>query len=967
MSRRSLSIIALLVVAFAASALYGKQRPPVAQYGGGYICGNGACEPGEGYILCPEDCPTQCGDGYCDNYEVQQGSQYHCPADCEVCANGGEWPSCCPEGRSGPYCLCDNGSGNPDCSEEDPCSQPDAYETNPDCNDCLKGSCSAEDKCNDSCRGKNERCEGVGPSSQFNAEEQAQCSCASYPDADAACKTIGLGKCKNDDSSVGPCCNGACKLTQCSDSKDNEEQSPYSGRTFQDDKADKEDWACKECESCYLAGENSPYDASKDSEYDECHDPDAPAKQFQTIPGSPVSVAQSGESFLSRFLAQFSPPPDDDKKVSFCADQGALALNLYDPVNKVYRFANGQNDQCVQCAQAPTVACFNDTDLQNKLKKIDDDCDKMKRNAANARNVKAEKDPVAKAQRIAGLEAAINTKCQELKDKATQDAQIAGRAKATNWCQVQCADPEVWKAEKMEFANGVVPDELQNLCRAQCFCGCAPVQDPPNEANALKIKLRSDDPINKPIDSVTQCIARCYHDVDWKAANAKNIDACRADCMGMFCAAPDPVNKQGTTGGTGGSGGGSAVCYGQFSNGCQYDLCEIMSWYGQNCGFNPPQLPNIAGGAGGGGGAGGPGGTGGTASEGVPTTAGGGPGGGGGSSGGNPGGGGSSVSSRTSSAGSSRSSGGSSLSASRSASSASTSRNSSATSASRGSSTSRSSVPLFTRSSSRSSFRFSAVSSYLQVLACPPDACSVNDNAGNRFCGQQGMACVSANGIPCIRCVEGEFSSASYGSVSFGASSFPSSTSSRPVSCGNGRLDAGEECDDGNASNFDSCTTACKAVTASSRSSSVFSASSRDLFALRFCGNGSLNEGEQCDLGADNSDLPNASCRTDCSLSRCGDQIVDGIRGEECDDGNGTAGDGCSASCSIEQFAGNPSSSAVLPGSLIELPFSPGSPNKVIPTAPGGGPIGDTGPETVAIMAAGASAGYTWMRMRKKK
>ena len=36
-------------------------------------------------------------------------------------------------------------------------------------------------------------------------------------------------------------------------------------------------------------------------------------------------------------------------------------------------------------------------------------------------------------------------------------------------------------------------------------------------------------------------------------------------------------------------------------------------------------------------------------------------------------------------------------------------------------------------------------------------------------------------------------------------------------------------------------------------------------------------------------------CRTDCTLPRCGDGIVD--PGETCDDGNFTSGDGCSSDC----------------------------------------------------------------------
>src|SRR4051794_1405055 len=60
--------------------------------------------------------------------------------------------------------------------------------------------------------------------------------------------------------------------------------------------------------------------------------------------------------------------------------------------------------------------------------------------------------------------------------------------------------------------------------------------------------------------------------------------------------------------------------------------------------------------------------------------------------------------------------------------------------------------------------------------------------------------------------------------------------------CGDGHVDPGEECDDGNETNGDGCSSACKTE-------------------LPVCGNGKVESGEQCD------------------------------------DGNTTSGDGCSATC----------------------------------------------------------------------
>ena len=63
------------------------------------------------------------------------------------------------------------------------------------------------------------------------------------------------------------------------------------------------------------------------------------------------------------------------------------------------------------------------------------------------------------------------------------------------------------------------------------------------------------------------------------------------------------------------------------------------------------------------------------------------------------------------------------------------------------------------------------------------------------------------------------------------------------------------------------------------------------------CGNGSLEAFEDCDQGINNSDAPDATCRSNCRDGRCGDSIVDPGRGEDCDDGNILDGDGCSPSC----------------------------------------------------------------------
>jgi len=97
--------------------------------------------------------------------------------------------------------------------------------------------------------------------------------------------------------------------------------------------------------------------------------------------------------------------------------------------------------------------------------------------------------------------------------------------------------------------------------------------------------------------------------------------------------------------------------------------------------------------------------------------------------------------------------------------------------------------------------------------------------------------------------------------------------------CGNGRVDPGEECDDGNHVHADRCTNYCEMTT---------------------CGDGRPDSGEPCDDGNDdNTD----ACTTTCVPARCGDGFVQaGV--EACDDGNRNDSDGCRNTC-VEAFCGD--------------------------------------------------------------
>lgn len=74
----------------------------------------------------------------------------------------------------------------------------------------------------------------------------------------------------------------------------------------------------------------------------------------------------------------------------------------------------------------------------------------------------------------------------------------------------------------------------------------------------------------------------------------------------------------------------------------------------------------------------------------------------------------------------------------------------------------------------------------------------------------------------------------------------------------------------------------------------------RDIGWTPFCGDSQLEQQEQCDDGAANSDTTPGACRTNCMNAHCGDGVID--PGEQCDNGaaNGP-GSACNAQCQATQ------------------------------------------------------------------
>jgi fibro-slime domain-containing protein len=127
----------------------------------------------------------------------------------------------------------------------------------------------------------------------------------------------------------------------------------------------------------------------------------------------------------------------------------------------------------------------------------------------------------------------------------------------------------------------------------------------------------------------------------------------------------------------------------------------------------------------------------------------------------------------------------------------------------------------------------------------------------------------------------------------------------RVVTCGNGVIEGDEVCDDGNTKSGDGCSAGCDKI----EEGYACVKPGEPCVALPVCGNGVREQGEQCDDGNTKS---GDGCSSKCVLEKgyycppgqacvklvCGD----GNRtpDEACDDGNTKNGDGCSSTCTVE-------------------------------------------------------------------
>jgi fibro-slime domain-containing protein len=128
----------------------------------------------------------------------------------------------------------------------------------------------------------------------------------------------------------------------------------------------------------------------------------------------------------------------------------------------------------------------------------------------------------------------------------------------------------------------------------------------------------------------------------------------------------------------------------------------------------------------------------------------------------------------------------------------------------------------------------------------------------------------------------------------------------KPVVCGDGFIDVGEACDDGNQTGGDGCALDCLIIEPNYACPTPGSL----CVTTQVCGDGFVTGTEQCDdTNKVSGDGCTAACTVEsgwvcpvpgvsCNAAACGDGKLAGA--EECDDGNKLDNDGCSSTCKLQ-------------------------------------------------------------------
>jgi len=139
--------------------------------------------------------------------------------------------------------------------------------------------------------------------------------------------------------------------------------------------------------------------------------------------------------------------------------------------------------------------------------------------------------------------------------------------------------------------------------------------------------------------------------------------------------------------------------------------------------------------------------------------------------------------------------------------------------------------------------------------------------------------------------------------------------------CGDGMIDPGEACDDGNTFPADGCSLDCKTIEANFECPTP----GVKCVSTMKCGDGKVTGTEQCD---DSNLVPGDGCGATCALepgwlcpvpgtachaAACGDGKIAGA--EECDDGNVANNDGCSSTCKLQTTTVTVNPTGSTPGS----------------------------------------------------